>query len=197
MLLLTSRAGEDSGWTEAPDAMAELVGTTMEDEDRRGRSRDEALGDDGDTEGDTDGDSYRRECDRVLDEDSDSGEPGQEMDGEEAGMDLDRTDQEVTTESTIVGEIGDRECNKKRIESRVTKENWHGTKESSTIKKPPLLPAAPLSEMSLTGDGDGFPQQYFTVKANRARSENQVLLGGAGGFERVGGGARARQRIRH
>jgi hypothetical protein len=146
----------------------------------------ELLGDDGD-----DGDTYRRECDRVLDEDSDSGEPGQEVDGEEAGMDLDRTDQEVITESTSFGEIVDSECNRKRIESRVTRENWHGPKESST-KKPPPLPAAPLSEMSLIVEEGGFPQQYFTVKANRARFENQVLLGGAGGFDRVGGGGACR-----
>jgi hypothetical protein len=173
---------------EAPDAIAELVGTSLDDEDRRGRSQDEILGDDGD--------SYRRECDRVLDEDSDSGEPGQEVDGEDAVMDLERTDQEVITESTSFGEIVDSECNRKRIESHVTRENWHGPKESST-KKPPPLPAAPVSERSSvaakgTENECGFPQQYFTVKANRARSENQVMLGGAGGFSRVGGGGACR-----
>jgi hypothetical protein len=99
---------------EAPDAMTELVGTTLEDEGRRERSRDAALGDDGDIDGVTDGDTYRRECDRVLDEDSDSGELGQEVDVEEAGMDLDGTDQEVITESTSFEETADRECDKKK-----------------------------------------------------------------------------------
>jgi hypothetical protein len=34
----------------------------------------------------------------------------------------------------------------------------------------------------------GFPQQYYTIKANRARSENPVVMGGVGGFCRIGGG---------
>jgi hypothetical protein len=176
---------------EAPDAVAELGGTMLEDEDGQGRSHDEILGDDGD--------SYRRECDRVLDEDSDSGEPGQEVDGEDPGMDLDKTDQEVITESTSFGEIVGIECNNKKTENYIIREIWQGPKENA-IKKPPPLPAAPVSERSSVGTKGtehecGFPQQYFTVKANRARSENQVMLGGAGGFSRVGGGGACRTAV--
>jgi hypothetical protein len=177
---------------EAPDATTELVGPTLEDEDGRDQSRAAATGDDGDIDGVTDGDIYRRECDRVLDEDSDSGELEQEGDVEEVDMDLDGTDQEVITESTSSKETTEKESYKKKMESCVTKDNWHGSKGSSTIKKPPPLPAAPMSEIPPTDDGEGFPQQYFTVKANRARSENQILLGSTGGFERVGGGGARR-----
>jgi hypothetical protein len=178
------KAEEDNGEMEAPDAIAELVGTSVDGEDRRERSQDEIIGDDGD--------SYRRECDRVLDEDSDSGEPGQEVDGEDAVMDLDRTDQEVITESTNFGESAGTESSKKRIENQKAREFWQGPKENVT-KKPPPLPAAPVSERSSvaakgTENECGFPQQYFTVKANRARSENQMVLGGAGGSVGSGGG---------
>ncbi len=132
-------------------------------------------------------------CDRVLDEDSDSGEP--EADGEDATMDTERTDQEVNTESTIFGELADTENSKKRLEMPITGEIWRGTKENVT-KKPPPLPTVPGSERSLEStkvieNEGGFPQQYFTIKANRARSENPVMLGGAGGFCRVGGGGGA------
>ncbi len=171
---------------EAPDALKDPAGTPVDDEDRRDGSPDGIREDDGD--------SYRRECDRVLDEDSDSGEPEPEADGEDVAMDLERTDQEVITESTNFGEQADNEKSKKRMEISITGEIWHGTKEKVT-KKPPPLPTAPGSERSFetakgTVNEGGFPQQYFTIKANRARSENPVMLGGAGGFCRVGGEGR-------
>jgi hypothetical protein len=189
-LILKAEGG--TGEMEAPDAIADLAGTPVEGEDRRGRSQDEILVDDGD--------SYRRECDRVLDEDSDS---GREVDGEDAAMDLDKAYQEVITESTNFVDSAGTESSKKKIEHHKTGEIWQGPKENVT-KKPPPLPAAPGSERSsATAKGTenecGFPQQYFTIKANRARSENQVALGEIGEFSRVGGGggACAWQRIRH
>jgi hypothetical protein len=138
--------------------------------------------------GDDGGDSYRREGERVLDEDSDTEEPEQE-----AAMELEGSDKEVTIDSTNSGVNVSAGNSKSKLEWRIKGETLREPKEKST-KKPPPLPTVLGSEMSsMTGgvkkEEMGFPQQYFTVKANRARSENQVLLGGVGEFGRTGGGA--------
>ncbi len=104
------KAAGGTGEMETPDAIMDPARTPGDDEDRRDGSPDGIREDDGD--------SYRRECDRVLDEDSDSGEP--EADGEDAAMDLERTDQEVITESTNFGELADNEKSKKRMEMPIT-----------------------------------------------------------------------------
>jgi hypothetical protein len=165
---------------EAPDELLKPAGTPFADDDGREESQDETIEDD-------DGDSYRRECERVLDEDSDTGEPEQE-----SAMELEGSEKEVITDPTISGAYAITNSSKGKMGRNVKGETCQGPKEKVT-KKPPPLPTVPGSEMSSatergTKDEIGFPQQYFTIKANRARSENQVALGGIGEFSRVGGG---------
>ncbi len=90
-----------------------------DDKDRRDENPDEIC--------EVDTESYRKECDRVLDEDSDSGDP--EPEKEDSIMDTTRTDQEVDTESPGFGELVDTDSGQNRMTIPLIGVNWCGEKE--------------------------------------------------------------------
>ncbi len=174
----------------APDPRASFI---MEDELTRTKpGQEDEYMEEGDAE-----ESVRAGV-RVLDENSDSedgdGDGDREGEGDGAGVgdgsgdDAQRgRDNMLKDMSAISPELGknvsseNKEkswCEPKQCKKNVTPEN------AKTI--PP--PAVPSPSLEIHGSsGKKFPQQYYQIRANRQRTNNEVSLGGVGGDTRIGG----------
>ncbi len=118
---------------------------------------------------------------RVLDEDSDGEEGDKTIEGDKTAGGTQRMRDSMLKDVTAVS-TG---CVNKELNEKAKKVGCGSVQSGKNVirktTKTSPSPAVPASSPDLHGSNvKRFPQQYYQIRANRMRTDNEVTLGGGG-----------------
>ncbi len=124
---------------------------------------------------------------RVLDEDSDREEGDEADEGDGTGDETQRMRDSMPKDMSAISPDLVNNDLKEKAHKIWCESEQSGNNVIRNITKTIPPPAVPASSPEVHGsNGKKFPQQYYQIRANRMRTDNEVILGGVGADARIG-----------